>query len=719
MPTLPFAEAENARFNYSDDWQSSFVGDGEQTFEFYFEAGVEYTLYLECSLGSLQSLISEAETALENINAAYLRILQLTGADPDEYKDYNFDEVMPDVLDTLLTEGIRLCNVAEAFEALCGDDTGSHIAILYNIARLLDRIGSDNGYEIGRNLSNLKSNLGTLGTWINDSKRSSMMVDAIYILPSTADESSLPRAKAGFFATLWFEICSFFSSFFTDYDAMGLTKVPEEGAPIIDVWLATGRDQSKIWRSMIDIEGESGFTSNTGVAVTLKLVTAGTLLPSILAGKGPDVYLGLTSTDVINYAIRNAVIGISGNDMRLGTDNDGNDRNAAFTSYYYTYYDESTRTYTTTTTVDNTRTPTFVSEPYDKVATAYDPLTGEGNYVQAALDTLRLSSAAGDNVSFGLPMMMAFPMMFYRADVLAELGQHVPETWADLLALLPELQANNMTVGVAYESAINVLLYQMGGNMWRYTDDPTGQFAGARIGLDTDVAYEAFDYVCKLYTDYSFPVTFDAANRFRTGEMPILVGDYAGIYNQLIVFATEINGLWEFCSLPGWERTDAETQTKIFNYDSLATIGATVLLYGGKDQTAEEILHAWMFMQWQTDASRQADYGNKMVALIGPSAKYETANIQAIKNLSWSASEQKAIADQINHMSSVVNYPGSYIIARYTKFAFLDAKNDGAKPVDALRNYIGAINTEIERKREEFGLEVLPDGQVPSYTQTN
>ena len=52
-PTAPFKEAYNARFDYSKDWQSNYISDGESDpFLFYFEEGVEYTLYLECSLGT-------------------------------------------------------------------------------------------------------------------------------------------------------------------------------------------------------------------------------------------------------------------------------------------------------------------------------------------------------------------------------------------------------------------------------------------------------------------------------------------------------------------------------------------------------------------------------------------------------------------------------------------------------------------------------------------
>jgi hypothetical protein len=118
----------------------------------------------------------------------------------------------------------------------------------------------------------------------------------------------------------------------------------------------------------------------------------------------------------------------------------------------------------------------------------------------------------------------------------------------------------------------------------------------------------------------------------------------------------------------------------------------------------EERFAAWEYMQWQTSAQAQATYGNRMVALIGPSAKYETANLKAIDNLSWTASEKAAIMNQMDHMSSIVNYPGSYIINRYTQFAFLEAVNESADPIDALSGYIDAINSEIARKREEFGL---------------
>jgi len=681
-PVVPYDEAYNAQFNYSDDWQSTFVCDANaRELQFYFEAGYEYTVYLECSLGELRQHIQKVETSLNNVNAVYLAILQLTGTDPDEYRDYQFLSVMPETLITLKTEAGRLMEVKADLETLC-KTTGSHLATLETVARLLNTMGEDGGANVAANMSTLKSYLGTLGTWINDSKRGSMMVDTISVVPTVmkdgkavADEDALPKAKANFFQSLWLEVCSFFSSFFVNYDQMGLTTIPDEDTTTIDVWLALGRDQSQIWRTMIDKEGS--FSDSTGVAVALKLVTGGTLLPSILSGKGPDVYLGLGSAEVINYAVRSAVVGTSGNDTRNLT----KEQNEVFTTTYYSYRNAD-GTITTSKTYDPTKELTYVSKPYQEFVA--------GNFAPAAMDTITLL-----DVSYGVPQTMSFAMMFYRMDVLAELNQKIPESWGELLSILPILQSNNMNIGVSYINALDFMIYQEGGNMWMYTDPELydSRWAGAKIALDSEIALKAFEFTCRLYSDYSFPVSYDAANRFRTGEMPIIIGDYAGIYNQLVVYATEIEGLWEFCSLPGSQRKDGT-----FNYDSLAGVGATVILDG-----CEDMLAAWQFVQWQTAAEAQAEYGNRMVALIGPSAKYESANLNAIENMSWTSSEKAAIKNQMEHLSSIVNYPGSYIITRYMQFAFLDAVNNGANANDALMGYIDAINTELSRKREEFG----------------
>jgi hypothetical protein len=121
---------------------------------------------------------------------------------------------------------------------------------------------------------------------------------------------------------------------------------------------------------------------------------------------------------------------------------------------------------------------------------------------------------------------------------------------------------------------------------------------------------------------------------------------------------------------------------------------------------------AWEFMLWHSGAKFQVDYANEMVAIIGPSAKHSTANLNALREMPWTSAEYEQLSYQFNNLASIPNYPGSYIIGRYTNFAFLAAYNDNANPITELQSYITTINKEITRKREEFGLETLELGQT-------
>jgi hypothetical protein len=123
----------------------------------------------------------------------------------------------------------------------------------------------------------------------------------------------------------------------------------------------------------------------------------------------------------------------------------------------------------------------------------------------------------------------------------------------------------------------------------------------------------------------------------------------------------------------------------------------------------EKQTEAWEFMKWHTGESNQIKYANELVSIIGNSGKYASANYDAIQSMTWTPAEYTQIMKQFNSLAAIPNYPGSYILARYTSFAFLEAYNDGADPIEALQKYITTINKEIQRKREEFKLETLDD----------
>jgi ABC-type glycerol-3-phosphate transport system substrate-binding protein len=177
--------------------------------------------------------------------------------------------------------------------------------------------------------------------------------------------------------------------------------------------------------------------------------------------------------------------------------------------------------------------------------------------------------------------------------------------------------------------------------------------------------------------------------------MPLAIMDYTA-YNTLIVFAPEINGLWEFTPLPGYLNKDGTITNT-----SLAGVGGLVILKGCTDKNA---LSAWTFIQWWTSAEVQSNYGNELEALLGPSAKYGTANLEALYNMPWSRLEYDNLRAQFNDVVCIPEFPGGYIIGRYCGFSFLSVYNDDAEPEETLKSYLEDINAEFDRKRKEFGL---------------
>lgn len=637
---IPFAEASNCRFPFTNDWKTVRLGDGETEFKFYLTKG-KHEIKLEAVLGEMSSIIQQVNSTLSNINSCYLEILKLTGSDPDENRTYNFSRVMPDVLKTMMIESVNLKEVYDYLVEQVGK--GEKTATIEQIYILLNKMASDEE-QIPGNLATLKTQIGSLGTWINSAQTQPLQVDYIQVQGA---EMEVPKAEAGFFASLWYQIKLFYYSFTTDYNSLGATS-DEAKENAVEVWVTTGtnagREEAQIIRNLAD----NSFTPKKNISVNLKLVSGGTLLPSVLAGVGPDVSLMEGSTTIIDYALRNAVVPLNTfieEDLKNGEDVLSAFPDAAVVPLTLYNYDVETETTTQT--------------------------------------------------YYALPDTLNFSMMFYRKDVLSSLDLEIPRTWDDLLSILPVLQYNNMEIGI--QNDIYTFIYQSGYEA--YADE------GMRINFDDPGVLNAFTKLCNMYTQYSLPYTYDFANRFRTGEMPIGIAGYTTC-NQLSIFASELSGLWSFVPLPGYELKDENGETYINNC-AMATVTGSVMLAGSKNQKG-----AWEFMKWYTSADFQIPYSNDIVSIKGIAARPATANTEALAELPWTSEEAENILAQFENLAAVENHPGSYYLARYVNFAFLAAYNEGKDPADALMDYVNTINKEIIRKRQEFGMDVLEIGQT-------
>lgn len=401
----------------------------------------------------------------------------------------------------------------------------------------------------------------------------------------------------------------------------------------ITVWVGN-RDHGNILDALI----KNHFIPDTGINVNVRIVNGATLLPATLAGQGPDVALGVGITDPVNYAIRNAIVDVS-------------------------KFDD-----------------------YKEV---------ESRFAPSAVVPYQF-----DRGVYALPETQTFPMMFYRKDIFDDLGLEKPETWTDIYEIMPIIQKSHMNIGVpvngvtgaggvagieATLSSYAMFLYQNDGEL--YTEN------GEITALDSPEAIHAFQEWTSLYADYSIPVLYDFANRFRSGEMPIGIADYS-TYNYLSVFAPELKGLWEMVPVPGTIKPDGSIDRSVASSGS-----ATIMI---KSSTKQE--QAWEFMKWWTSAEIQASFGKELESFIGVAARYATANQDAVEMLGWSSAVYRNLNTQWDWVKGNPEVPGSYFTPRHIENAFRKVYNNLEDPRETMLDYTQIMDREITNKRKEFGL---------------
>lgn len=289
---------------------------------------------------------------------------------------------------------------------------------------------------------------------------------------------------------------------------------------------------------------------------------------------------------------------------------------------------------------------------------------------------------------YALPETESFYMMFYRKDVLERLNITPPKTWDELYGILPILSRNNMEFGLP--SVINTfatLLYQQNGSFYR--EDQTSST------LNSQTALKVFQEWTDLYTAYRLPVSFEFANRFRTGEMPLAIMDYT-VFNTITAFAPELRGYWDFCEIPG----TYNAETGAVDRTTPCSVSGGVIMQSSAHKQA-----AWEFLKWWLSADIQSRYASKLESVLGESARYAAANIEARQNIGWSSASLKKLNSQAMYVIGIPEIAGGYFTSRHITNAFTSVINKGSDPVDTLNKYVRIINREIGSKRKELGLE--------------
>lgn len=381
----PFDELNAVRFNYTAQWENLTLGNGYEPYGIYLTAG-EHVLTLENVLGDMNDTVSVLQTCVNNLNDLYLSIVMITGSEPDKYRDYYLQRLLPGLAGDLRENAGLLFEEAERLIAVVGA-RGKETAFFEDIAYDLESYAAHIGDLTHKSrLTDLKNNISSLSTKMMEYQEQALDLD-YFVLLSPGEE--MPRVKMT--AAEWAEYQS--KMFAASFE----TEQPQAERGSIRVWMSGGNEQYEIIRRMT----QELFTARTGIPVELELVT-GSLIQAVVAGIGPDVYIGVGGDSIVNMAIRGALEELDGY-------------------------------------------PGYAALMDEYIAGSAVPFTLEGR-------------------TYAIPNTGSFSMMFVRTDIFERLGLEAPQTWDEVYDVAQVLQRNNMSLGVV--PAFATFLYQSGGSYY-------------------------------------------------------------------------------------------------------------------------------------------------------------------------------------------------------------------------------------------------------------
>lgn len=627
---VPFAEMSAYGFNYAQNWRTDVLSDASgNPYKFYLEAGT-HTIRMEVVLGEFSEIVGLVEEAVQQLNDIYRSVIKVTGVAPDTYRDYQIEATLPE-LNGKLIQAREIVNLAlEKLEVVAGKNSDKK-TVLLTMRDQLDDIIEDNEYIV-RVIGSFKANVRACGNWITQVIGQPLAMDSLSVYSPDAKPED---RKASFFTGLMHEVKRLYYSFVIDYNNIGSVS-DDENAAALTLWVGSGRDQANVIKALID----ETFTNKTGISVNVQLVDMNTLLKAKLVGEGPDVAIQVANTNgaagavlftgndsPVNYGIRGAVLDL-----------------AQFPDY-------------------------------QEILKRFP----EAAYTQFQYD----------GQLYGLPETITYPVMFYRKDILAEIGLEVPQTWDDVKVAMTVLAKNQMEFGMLpNEQLFASLLYQNGGQY--YNEE------GTASELDSDIAVNVFKMFCNYYTDYKLDRATSVEERFRTGESPIIIADYT-TYNNFAVSAPDIAGLWSFTQIPGTVQEDGSIDR------SVACTGLATMIMSDTKYPEE----SWEFLKWWTSAETQTMYGREMESLMGSAARVPTANYEAFTNMAWPVADFKALEESMKWAKGIPQVPGGYYSWRNVNNAFYSVVTtpDTSFPREELMDQVIYTNAEIAYKREELDLD--------------
>ncbi len=301
---------------------------------------------------------------------------------------------------------------------------------------------------------------------------------------------------------------------------------------------------------------------------------------------------------------------------------------------------------------------------------------------------------------FALPETQDFYALFYRKDIVEKLRIQIPQTWDEVMLLMPELQRYglNFYIPLAGSSgfkpwqATAPFIFQTGGKL--FTED------GIRTAIDDENTIRALRIMTDLFRIYGLALQVpNFFEHFRTGTIPFGVSNL-GTYIQLTVAAPELRNRWTIAPMPGIRNSNGE----IVRW-APGSAQSSVIFNSSKNKE-----YSWEFLKWWTSETTQRRFGRLLELTYGKEYLWNSSNLNAFKYVSIPEEHKEVILEQWKWLKEVPKTPASYMLEREISNIWNKVVFNNVNLRIAVEDSVKIVNKEIERKLTEFSY--IENGKV-------
>lgn len=306
---------------------------------------------------------------------------------------------------------------------------------------------------------------------------------------------------------------------------------------------------------------------------------------------------------------------------------------------------------------------------------------------------------------YAIPETLDFNCLIYRTDIFDNLGLEAPDTWTDIVEMLPELQRygmnfyHNISSGVGYKWFYQTapLIFQNNGVL--YTPD------GTATALDDPNSVKGLQQLGDLFIAYSLDTQVNQFfNSFRYSVLPVGIltsQDYILIKNG----APELEGQWALSAYPGTEQEDGSIDRW---YVANGTGG---VIFNNSDKVEQ----SWEFLKWWTSHDVQVSYTYMLQSTYGNEFFWIPSNVEALADAPIEQADKDVILEAVQWIKDVPRTPGQYQVERSISDIWNTMVFDGTSAQVAVDEKVIDINREIRKKMKELGFYDEDGNQIKSY----